>query len=122
MDCNELKQLIPDLVEGTLTPATLAEAQAALANCPECAKELEIARQIRAFLVELQAENEMFRVPPGFEVRLLERVRRQSGGLDIFDLSSKAFAAWLIELINLIGGLLDPTLIPKARPRPTAGD
>ncbi len=114
MNCKELSQLIPDLVDGTLSAEVLAEAEAVLPNCPDCQRELEIARQIRAFLVQLQAENSQFRVPAGFETRLLERVRRQSGGLDLLDLSSKAFATWLIELINLLGGLLEP-----ARPFPS---
>lgn len=108
MTCKELQQLIPDLVDGTLSPSVLSEAEAALLNCPDCQQELDLARQIRSFLVVLQAENEQFRVPPGFEARLLKRVRQQSGGLDLLDLSSKAFGVWLVELINLIGGLLSP--------------
>ena len=112
MNCKELATLIPDMVDGTISAEVLAEAEAALTGCPEAQRELEIARQIRAFLAQLQAENAGFRVPPGFEARLLERVQRQSGSLDLFDLSSKAFGVWLIELINLIGGLLDPTYRP----------
>jgi hypothetical protein len=123
MKCKELSALIPDLVDGTLAPEVQAEAEAALPGCPDCQHELEIARQIRALLLELQAQNEQFKVPPGFEARLLARVRSQSGGLDLFDLSSKAFGVWLVELINLIGGLLDPNLGQKlAQPRPAAGD
>ncbi len=110
MNCDELSQLLPDLVDGTLPADLLAEAEAALAQCPDCRRELEVARQIRTFLVALQAENAQFRVPvpAGFEARLLSRIHRHHGALELLDLSSQAFFMWLLELLNLIGGLLDP--------------
>lgn len=118
MNCEELAQLIPDMVDGSLPPATLAEAQAALAQCPDCQQELAFAQQIRAFLIDLQAQNATIRIPAGFEARLLARVRAQHSGLELLDLSSKAFAEWLVELINLVGGLIDPTSASKSiRPR-----
>jgi anti-sigma factor RsiW len=120
MNCKELSKLIPDLVDGNLAAEVRSEAEAALPGCPDCQRELEIARQVRAFLVQLQSENDQFQVPAGFEDRLLERVRRQGGNLDLLDLSSKAFGIWLLELINLIGGLLDPAYRPvKAQPSRT---
>src|SRR2546421_10725101 len=118
MNCDELAQLIPDMVDGSLPPATLAEVQAALTQCPDCQQELAFAQQIRTFLIELQDENANIRIPAGFEARLLARVRAQHSGLELLDLSSKAFAEWLVELINLIGGLIDPASAPKPiRPR-----
>lgn len=114
MNCAELAQLIPDMVDGSLPPATLAEAQAALVQCPDCQRELAFAQQIRAFLIDLQAENASIRIPEGFEARLLARVRAQHSGLELLDLSSKAFAEWLVELINLIGGLIDPSTTSKS--------
>ena len=119
MNCDELAQLLPDLVDGTLPEERRLEAEAALPTCPDCQRQLELARQIRAFLVQLQAENDQFRVPAGFEARLLARISQQSGGLDLLDLSSKAFAQWLIELIKLVGGLIDPGSAPGVnRPQP----
>ncbi len=109
MNCEELAQLIPDLVDGTLSPDVLGEAQAALPQCPECERELTIAREVRAFLVRLQAESASVRVPAGFEARLLARVQAQYTGAELMDLSSKIFGAWLVELLNLIGGLIDPS-------------
>jgi len=108
MNCEELAQLIPDLVDGTVPASLLAEAEAALPQCPDCQQELALARQVRAFLLELQAEHADLRIPAGFEARLLAQVRVQHSGLELLDLSSKAFGMWLVELINLIGGLLDP--------------
>ncbi len=113
MNCKELSVLIPDLVDGTLSPEVRAEAEVALVDCAEAQRELEIARRVREFLVELQAENAQFQVPPGFEAKLIARIQSQGGTLDLLDLSSKAFGFWLIELANLVGGLLDN------RPRPT---
>ena len=108
MNCEELAQLIPDLVDGMVPSSLLAQAEAALPQCPDCQRELALARQVRAFLLELQAEHADLRIPAGFEARLLAQVRAQHSGLELLDLSSKAFGMWLVELINLIGGLLDP--------------
>lgn len=115
MNCEELRQYLPDLVDGTLAPALLTEVQAALVECPDCQREYEIARQVRAFLVELQAENVNLRIPAGFESRLLARVRAHNSGLELLDLSSKAFGEWLVELLNLVGGLLDPAASSRLR-------
>jgi len=108
MNCEELVQLIPDLVDGTVPASLLAEAEAALPQCPDCQRELALARQVRAFLLELQAEHADLRIPASFEARLLAQIRAQHTGLELLDLSSRAFGMWLVELINLIGGLLDP--------------
>jgi len=119
MNCEELAELIPDLVDGTVPAPLLAEAEAALPQCPDCQRELDIARQIRTFLIELQAENPQLSVPPGFEARLLSRVRAHHSGLELLDLSAIAFGMWLVELINLIGGLLDPnSALGASRPQP----
>lgn len=108
MNCEELRQYLPDLVDGSLTPELLAEAQSVLADCPDCQREYEIAHRVRAFLLELQAENANIRIPAGFEARLLARVRAHHSGLELLELSSHAFGNWLVELLNLIGGLIDP--------------
>jgi len=108
MNCDELASLLPDLVDGTLSDEQRIEAEAALPLCPECQRELELARQVRAFLVRLQAGYANVRIPAGFETRLLAKVRAQHSGVDLLDLSSVAFVAWLVELLNLLGGLLDP--------------
>ncbi len=108
MNCDELASLLPDLVDGTLSEEQRAEAEAALPLCPECQRELELARQVRAFMVQLQAEYVAVQVPAGFEARLLAQVRAQHSGKEFLDLSSTALVAWLIELLNLLGGLLDP--------------
>ena len=107
MNCEELAQLIPDMVDGTLAAEVLAEAQAALATCPDCRREFEIASRVRALLIQLQAEYADLRVPAGFEARVIARVRAQSNGVELLDLSSRVFWEWLVELLNLIGGLLD---------------
>ena len=114
MNCEELAQLIPDMVDGTLSADVLAEARATLPQCPDCQREFEIASQVRAFLIQLQAEQADLHVPAGFEARLIARVRAQSNGMELLDLSSKIFGAWVVELINLIGGLLVPGVTPSA--------
>lgn len=114
MNCEELAQLLPDLVDGRLAPARLAEAEAALPHCPDCQRELAIARQIRTLLVALQAEKADLRVPAGFEARLLAQIHKHHSALELLDLSSKAFALWLVELINLIGGLIEAASLSSA--------
>jgi len=119
MNCEELRQYLPDLVDGTLSPTVLSEVQAALVECPDCQREYEIAQGVRAFLLELQTENANIRIPTGFEARLLARVRAQHSGLELLDLSSKAFGVWLVELLNLIGGLVDPAASARtSHPQP----
>lgn len=119
MNCEELRQYLPDLVDETLSPPLLSEVQAALVVCPDCQREYELARAVRVFLLELQTENANIRIPAGFEARLLARVRAQHSGLELLDLSSKTFGAWLVELLNLIGGLLDPAASTRtSHPQP----
>ncbi|MBX5450686.1 anti-sigma factor family protein [Thermogemmatispora sp.] len=108
MNCEELSQLLPDLVEGTLPPALQAEAEAALPLCPECQRELELARQVRTLLSTLQAEYVGLHLPADFERRLLARIHAEQSSLELLDLSSQTLLQWLIDLINLIGALLDP--------------
>ena len=112
MNCEELTELLPDFVDGTLSEALRAEAEAALAQCPDCQRELEAARQIQTLFAALRAENVQLQVPAGFETRLLTRVHKQRGGMELLDLSSQAFVMWVLELINLIGGLLNPGYVP----------
>jgi len=112
MNCEELAQLIPDMVDGSVPASLLAEAEAALPQCPDCQRDLAIARQVRTLLLEMQAEHAELHIPAGFEVRLLARVKAQHNGLELLDLSSRAFGLWLVELLNLIGGLLDTGSVP----------
>jgi anti-sigma factor RsiW len=114
MTCEELAQLIPDLVDGTLSPEVRVEAEATFPQCPDCQLEFEIGRQIRALLIALQAEHPELRIPAGFQARLMTQIKRQRSGLELIDLSSRAFGVWLVELINLIGGLLDPNYMQRA--------
>lgn len=108
MNCEELSMLLPDLVDGTLPAALQVEAQAALARCPDCQREFAVARQIRTFLVGLQAEHLALQVPADFERKLLARIQEEQSGVELLDLSSQTFGQWLLELLNLIGGLLGP--------------
>jgi len=114
MNQEELRQLLPDLVDGTVTDTVRVEAEAALPLFPELQRDLEIARQIRTVLATLQADYPELRVPAGFEARLLARVRKQSAGLDVLDLSCTTFTAWLVEFINLISGLLVPAPVTRS--------
>jgi anti-sigma factor RsiW len=118
MNCDELAELLPDLVDGTLAPEVQAEAEAALPGCPDCQRDLAIAREVRSLLTALQSQQPELRLPADFEVRLLARVRNQQANVDIFDLSSLALGTWLVEFINLIGGLIAPTSSGLTNPNP----
>ena len=115
MNCDELSLLIPDIVDGNLSDALMAEVEVTLPQCPECQREIEIVRQVRAVLQAMQAENAHLTIPRGFEARLLTRIHQQRSGLELLDLSSKAFGEWLVELINLIGGLIEPREMGRPR-------
>lgn len=107
MTCDELANLLPDLVDGTLPEEQRAEAEAALPLCQECQRELDLARQVRAFLVQIQAEYADVHIPAGFETRLMAQVRAHHSGLELLDLSSIALLTWMIELLDLLGGLFN---------------
>ena len=111
MTREELEQLLPDLVDGTLAPELRAEAEATLAQYPDLQRELTIAREVRAFLTRLATEN--VSVPAGFEARLLARVRRQENYLELLDLSSRSFAFWLLEFMQLFGNLLGSAQVSR---------
>lgn len=107
MTCDQLAELLPELLDDTLAPDLKAEAEAALTNCPGCQKELEAARNIRTFLARLQSGNAELRPSKDFETRLFSRLRRQTHGLTLVDLTSRSFGLWLVELINIVGHLLN---------------
>lgn len=107
MTCEELAELLPDYMDGTLSPEVKAEADAALARCPDCQKELEAARFIRSFLAKLQAGNVQLQPSATFEARLFGRIRQQKHGLALLDLSSRSFGLWMIEFINIVGHLVN---------------
>jgi len=109
MNCEQLAGYLPDLVDGTLPADILAEAREALEQCPDCKRDFELASQIHNMLTSLQAEYADLRIPTGFEARLFAKIRQQNSGLEWLDLSSRAFGLWLIELINLLGGLFGST-------------
>lgn len=106
MNCEELSHLIPDIVDGLLPEEMRAEVDEALASCPECQQEIEMTRQVRTVLTTIQANYPQMIVPSGFERNLLSRIQQRQQGLELLDLSSKAFGEWLVEWINLIGGLI----------------
>lgn len=106
MNRDELNELLPELVDGNLADERRVEAEQALALYPDVQRDLEIARQIRTLLVALQAENPELRLPADFEMRLLARIRHEGSKFDVLDLSCVAFATWVVDFINLLGGVL----------------
>jgi hypothetical protein len=107
MNCEELSRLIPDIVDDLLPEELRAEVDEAIANCPQCRQEIEMTRQVRTVLTTIQTNYPQMIVPAGFERNLLARIQQRQHGLELLDLSSKAFGEWLVEWINLIGGLIN---------------
>jgi predicted anti-sigma-YlaC factor YlaD len=71
MNCNEIRELMPDLAAG-LSAAT-PEAEKHLRSCAECAGKLEAMRKTMALLDEWQAPEPS----PYFDVRLQARLREE---------------------------------------------
>lgn len=92
---------ITELVENP--PAGVAW-EAWLQAHPDMASEIEIARRVRGFMQQLEQAD--IAVPADFEARLLERIRADKTLLDLLDLSLSGFGRALIELLNLLFGLL----------------
>lgn len=120
MNRDELNELLPDLVDGSVSDERRTEAEEALAQFPDVRRDLEIARQIRTLLVSLQSENPELRLPANFEMRLLARIRQENSKFDVLDLSCTTFAAWVIEFINLLSGVL-AAFVPPQPSSQTAG-
>ena len=120
MNRDELNELLPDLVDGSVSDEQRTASEQALAQNPDIQRDLEIARQIHTLLASLQAENPELRLPAGFEARLLARIRQENSKFDVLDLSCTTFAAWVIEFINLLGGVL-ATFAPTQPSSPIIG-
>ena len=118
MNCDELAELLPDLIDGTLAPETRAAAEEALPACPDCQRDLAIAQQVRTMLTSMQSQRPELRLPADFEVRLLARVRNQQANVDMVDLASLVFGAWLVEFINLLGDVFNPASAGLTHPTP----
>jgi hypothetical protein len=97
---------LTDLADGLLSGP---EWEAWLEANPEAAAELEIARRVRSLVAELRSVP--VTLPPGFEERLLERVRADATLLDLLDLSLARVGGAIIELLEVLFGLL-----PAPRP------
>ncbi|QBD82169.1 hypothetical protein EPA93_41800 [Ktedonosporobacter rubrisoli] len=108
MTDDELRELISELVDETLEESKRAKVEQALASNPDLQQELEIARQVRAFLVLMYGQNAQLQVPAGLEARLIARIRQQNKVGELVDLSSRLFGLWLVEFINLVGELFNP--------------
>lgn len=101
---------LTDLAEGTLVGA---EWDAWLAAHPVEAAEVEIARRVRAFMVELQAME--VGVPANFERNLLARIQEDVTLLDLLDLGFGGLGYALVEFLNtLFGAFPTPQLVPNA--------
>jgi hypothetical protein len=90
----ELADLPPD------DPALLA----LLAADADLAAEVELTRRVRRLLRELQQAELV--VPPEFEARLMARVREDKALFDLLDFGFGGLGKALIELLNLLFGLL----------------
>jgi hypothetical protein len=95
---------LTDLAENT--PAG-PEWDAWLVAHPDTATELEIARRVRLFMTVLREAS--IAVPADFEARLMERVRADRTLLDLLDLGLVGMGRALIEILNVLFGILPTT-------------
>ncbi|WP_052888046.1 anti-sigma factor family protein [Thermogemmatispora carboxidivorans] len=108
MNCDELRSLLPELVDGHLSPAQQAEARAALAVCPDCRREFEIARQVHVFFQVLRQREGAVSLSVNLERRVLARLHQERCSLELLDLSALALTTWLRELLHMLGAFLVP--------------
>lgn len=101
MNDDDALSYLADLADGA---QTAAEWEALLAARPDLANEIAIARKVRALLIELRTAE--IAVPADFEARLFARIRADSSLLPLLDLGLAGFGRVLIELLDLIFGLL----------------
>jgi hypothetical protein len=97
---------LTDLADGTLSGP---EWDAWLAEHPEAAAEVAIARRVRALMAGLRATT--ITLPADFEARLMARVREDATVLDLLELHLAGMGRALLELLTV---LLD--LLPQPQP------
>src|SRR5689334_6520365 len=101
--------IVADTVDGTRSGP---EWDAWLAAHPPAAAEVALARRVQALMRELAAASIV--VPPGFEARVLERVRADSTLLALLDLGLGGLGRTLLEIFAAIFGVLPAS--PAAAP------
>lgn len=84
-----------------------------LAEHPEAAAEVEIARKVRLLLLNMR--DVPVEVPPDFEARVLARVRDDTMMLDLIDLGLAGWSTAIMELIAMLLNLF-PTVMPSPTP------
>jgi anti-sigma factor RsiW len=97
-----------DLADGALAGP---EWEAWLADNPEAAAEVALARRVRGMLRQLSEEGAA--VPAGFEQRLLRRVREDAALRDLLDLGLSGIGHVLLDLLMALLG-------PAAAAQPAA--
>ena len=95
---------LAEMVDGSLMSEPT---EVLLGADPERAAEVEIARRVRGLMIELRAA--AIEVPEDFEARLLERVSNDKAVLDLLELSWSGLGRVLLELLNLLFGMMPPT-------------
>jgi hypothetical protein len=99
---------LTEVADGEVDPQS---AQTWLAEHPELADELEIARRVRRLMIELRAAE--VQLPADFEQRVMERVRADAALLNLLDLWFSGLGVALLELLDAFFALLpqpQPTL------------
>jgi hypothetical protein len=109
MDAVNLTDLVDEVLAGP-------EWEAWLAAHPDAAAEVAVARQVRAWMAELQAA--AIPVPAGFEARVLARVRADATLLDLVDLGLAGVGRALLEILALFFSLLPEPPAPAPVPAP----
>jgi anti-sigma factor RsiW len=127
MNCNDIRELMPDLAAG-LSEST-AEASEHLRGCSTCAEQLESFRKTMALLEEWQAPEPS----PYFDTRLQARLREEmartqtQGWLHWFrkPILAISFAVIMVAsatLVRINGNKPVPTPVAQAEPGTAVGD
>ncbi len=104
MNCNQIREMLPDLAAGV---STTAEARDHLANCGTCSAELQEFRRTMAWLDEWKAPEPS----PYFDVRLRARFREeaQSQGAGLMQWFRKPALVISLMVLMVVGITLFPS-------------
>jgi anti-sigma factor RsiW len=94
MNCNQVRELLPDLAVGINTPAPDQEVDKHIASCNGCAAELRELQQTMALLDEWQAPEPS----PYFDTRMQARLREEMARPQTSWLSWLRRPAWAMSL------------------------
>jgi len=103
-DCKTAEGYFSPYIDGALDEEEMQAIQDHLRDCPDCLSRLAMAQQAVLLLQRLREED--IALPEDFQARLIQRVVSGELALDALDFSWQGLLTTIIELLDLVFGML----------------